>query len=249
MTIGTFSDELEAALRYDQQAARLGKAVNFPEEGTTQKKATKWGSASAAALASPRSSFLQTNESLSSESSGNRGKKRRAKPEDQGHAKITPSSMLAVPATAATTTSAYSTSSEAILFEEKDGRVVSVCYDMTRADGHERRARIQLGGVRRIIGSFGSREEAARAYDSEAISCGMKPNFPISNQNSSSLSTNNAGSKTPTIGVYEDCLPTAPQHGSGTSSKGRVKLGSSSVLMAASLSARLHACHLLVCFY
>ena len=63
VTIGTFSDELEAALRYDEQAARLGKPVNFPEDGTNQKKASKWGSASAAALASPRSSFLQHDES------------------------------------------------------------------------------------------------------------------------------------------------------------------------------------------
>ena len=53
MTIGTFDDELEAALRYDDQAGRLGKPVNFPEEGTLQKKAMKWGSASAAARRPP----------------------------------------------------------------------------------------------------------------------------------------------------------------------------------------------------
>ena len=172
VTIGTFSDELEAALRYDEQAARLGKPVNFPEDGTNQKKASKWGSASAAALASPRSSFLQHDESLKGKRG--RGKKRAAKTTSQSqNAAYPPTPFAADPAALAD-----------ILSEDEvtTKKYTGVSQDKTRSPGHQWRVRIQLGGKRRIIGSYASEDEAARAYDVEAAKYGLKLNFPISDR-------------------------------------------------------------------
>ena len=183
MTIGTFDDELEAALRYDDQAGRLGKPVNFPEEGTLQKKAMKWGSASAAALASPRSPTLKDGEIIAQI-------KKKSRRTTKKYASCLSSSLLSSPASSALeSTSELSVedacSSSILTAKQEDSnkflssqkKLMGVNFDKTRSVGSQWRARIRVNGVRRVLGSFASAKEAARAYDDEAVRHGMETNY------------------------------------------------------------------------